>query len=200
VSENPSSAGDQQERLSSGERRSWFLAGLVEGEGSVCVCIKRHPTQRFGYYFQPEFFIYQHRERRELLEMAKEYFQAGGIRPKRGNPDVLVFSIISRKTLTATVVPFLQRYMRYSARKADYEKFALVIELMNRGRHREPHGLAGIARLAYSMNMNGKQRRNDLQTILDRILRGHTPDTPGRSEEMVRPPRRRGELGGTQTT
>jgi hypothetical protein len=135
VSEKPSSAGNQQESLSSEEYQSWFLAGLVEGEGSVTVAIKRHPTQRLGYYFQPEFFIYQHRERRALLEMAQEYFQAGRIRPKPGNPDVLVFSIISRADITAKVIPFLRDYMRYSA------------------------------------------RRLDLTTILDRILRGHTPDT-----------------------
>jgi hypothetical protein len=176
-SENLSSAGNQQERLSSKERRSWFLAGFVEGEGSVTVGIKKHPTQRFGYYFQPEFFIYQHRERRELLEMAQEYFGVGRIRPKPGNPDVLVFSVIPRASITAKVVPFLRDYMRYSARRADYEKFALVVDLMNGGRHREPEGLASIARLAYSMNMRGKQRRLDLQVILDRILRGHTPDT-----------------------
>jgi hypothetical protein len=177
VSENLDSAGNQQESLSSEEYRSWFLAGFVEGEGSVTVGIKRHPTQRLGYYFQPEFFIYQHRERRELLEMAQEYFGVGRIRPKPGNPDVLVFSIISRRDITAQVVPFLKRYMTYSARRADFEKFALVVELMNEKRHREPEGLAAIARLAYSMNMNGKQRRLSLEVILDRILRGHTPDT-----------------------
>jgi hypothetical protein len=109
--------------------------------------------------------------------MAQEYFGVGRIRPKPGNPDVLVFSVISRASITAKVVPFLRDYMRYSARRADYEKFALVVDLMNGGRHREPEGLASIARLAYSMNMRGKQRRLDLQVILDRILRGHTPDT-----------------------
>jgi LAGLIDADG DNA endonuclease family protein len=176
-SENLSSAGNQQERLSSEERRSWFLAGFVEGEGSVTVGIKKHPTQRLGYYFQPEFFIYQHRVRRDLLEMAQEFFGTGRIKPKPGNPDVLVFSIISRASITARVLPFLRDYMRYSARRADYEKFALVVDLMNEGRHREPEGLAAIAKLSYSMNMNGKQRRIDLQEILDRILRGHTPDT-----------------------
>jgi hypothetical protein len=177
VSENLDSADDQQERLSSEEHRSWFLAGFVEGEGSVTLGIKRHPTQRLGYYFQPEFFIYQHRMRRELLEMAQEYFGVGQIRPKPGNPDVLVYSIISRAAITAKVLPFLRMYTRYSSRKADFEKFALAVDLMNDGRHREPEGLAALARLAYSMNMNGKQRRLDLQTILDRILRGHTPDT-----------------------
>jgi hypothetical protein len=177
MSENLGGAGNQQERLSSEERRCWFLAGFVEGEGSVCVSIKRHPTARLGYYFQPEFFIYQHRERRELLEMAQKFFGTGRIRPKPGNPDVLVYSIIARPAITERVLPFLRTYMRYSARRPDYETFALVVGLMNRGVHRDPHGLARIARLAYSMNMRGKKRRLALDEILDRILRGHTPDT-----------------------
>jgi hypothetical protein len=200
VSENPDGADNQQESLSSEERRGWFLAGFVEGEGSVHVSIKRHPTLRLGNYFQPEFFIYQHRVRRELLEMAMEFFQVGRIRPKPGNPDVLVYSVISRLAITEHVLPFLRTYMRYSARTSDYETFGLVVDLMNRGVHREPRGLARIARLAYSMNMKGKQRRTALDEILDRILRGHTPDTPGRGEDMVRSPWRHGELGGTETT
>ncbi|MBC7098936.1 hypothetical protein H5T52_07435, partial [Candidatus Bipolaricaulota bacterium] len=52
---------NQQERLSKVEAKRWFLAGLIEGEGSFCVSIKQHPTARFGYYVDPEFFIYQHR-------------------------------------------------------------------------------------------------------------------------------------------
>jgi hypothetical protein len=200
VSENLGGADNQQESLSSEEQRCWFLAGLIEGEGSVHVSIKRHPAHRLGYYFQPEFFIYQHRLRRKLLELAMEFFQVGRIRPKQGNPDVLAYSVVSRLAITERVVPFLRTYMRYSARTHDYETFGRVVDLMNRGVHREPCGLARIARLAYSMNMKGKQRRMALDEILDRILRGHTPDTPGRSEEMVRSPWRHGELGGTETT
>jgi hypothetical protein len=55
-SENPDSADNQQERLSS-EARRWFLAGFVEGEGSVTVSIKRHGGKPFGLYIQPEFFV-----------------------------------------------------------------------------------------------------------------------------------------------
>jgi hypothetical protein len=177
VSENLDGADNQQESLSSEERRSWFLAGFVEGEGSVCVSIKRHPTARHGYYVQPEFFIYQHRSRRELLEMAQEYFGAGGIRPKPGNPDVLVYSIVARSVITERVLPFLRTYMRYSARRSDYETFGRVVGLINSGAHRDASGLARIVQLAYSMNMRGKQRRMSLDEILGRILRGHTPDT-----------------------
>jgi hypothetical protein len=51
------------------------------------------------------------------------------------------------------------------------------------------------------MNGEGKQRRRPIDEVLDRILRGHTLDAPeAGSKDMVRPSRRRGELGGTETT
>jgi hypothetical protein len=171
-------AGNQQERLSSEERRFWFLAGLVEGEGSVTLSIKTHPTKRFGCYLQPEFFIYQHRSRLGLLEMAQDYFQAGRIRPKPGNPDVLVFGIMARAVIADKVVPFLERCLELSARGDDYEKFIAAVRMLEAGVHRTPEGCAALVELAYSMNMAGKQRRLPIQQVLDRILRGHTPDAP----------------------
>ena len=132
--------------------------------------------------------------------MAREEFGAGTIYPKPGNDSVLVYSIHSRPVLSATVVPFLNRYMRFSARKDDFDRFRLILDLFALRAHRQPAGLARIVELAYAMNLNGKQRKRPIEDVLDRILRGHTPDAPGRGDEMVRPPRRRGELGGTETT
>ena len=53
-------ADNQQERLGSTESANWFLAGFIEGEGALCVSIKKHPTCRSGFYVDPEFFLYQH--------------------------------------------------------------------------------------------------------------------------------------------
>jgi hypothetical protein len=199
-SDNLDSADNQQERLSSEEARRWFLAGVVEGEGSVCVSVVQHPTAPFGYQVRPEFFLYQHRSRRALLEMAQEYFGCGTIRPKPGNPDVLVYSVLSRALVSERVIPFLRLCEHFSARTADFQKFAAVLRLFDAGLHRTREGLAVIVELAYSMNMDGKQRRRPLSHVLGRILRGHTSGAPGRSEDMVRPSWRHGELGGIQTT
>ena len=138
------------------ESRFWFLAGLVEGEGSVCLNLKRHPTVWSGYYVQPAFFLYQHRTRSSLLEMAKEYFGTGRIAPKPGNPDVLVYSIHSRRAISAKVVPFLEKCMALSARGADYEKFVAAVRLFEAGLHKDPWGLALTVDIAYAMNMEGK--------------------------------------------
>jgi LAGLIDADG endonuclease len=144
-SENLISAGNQQESLSSEERKRWFLAGLVEGEGSVTLSIKQQPTAGFGVYVQPEFFIYQHKLRRSLLEMAVEFFGAGRIRPKPGNPDVLVFSIISCPVLAASVVPFLRGYMGLSARRRDYELFCEAVELCIVGARKTARASCGLS-------------------------------------------------------
>jgi len=104
--DNPYGAANQQERLSVHEKKCWFLAGLIEGEGSLCISIKRDEPRTLGYLVQPEFFIYQHRVRRGLLELAQEVFGNGGIRPKQGNEDVLVYSIISRRIIVERVIPF----------------------------------------------------------------------------------------------
>jgi hypothetical protein len=172
-------ADNQQERLSSAEARRWFMAGVVEGEGSWCLSIKRHPNYTLGFYVQPEFFVYQHRRRRQLLEMAQEIFKCGRIWPKPGNPDVLVFAINSRANISAHVLPFMRQYMKFSSRRSDMELFEDAMYLFECGLHRRPAGLATIVEIAYAMNHEGKQRRRSIDEVLDRILRGHTLNAPG---------------------
>ncbi len=158
--------------------------------------IKTHRTVPLGFYVQPGFSFTQHRVRRPLLEMAKQEFRAGSILPMRGNEAVLVYAIHSRPALRERVIPFLETYMRYSARWGDLARFMTIMDLYDEGAHSTPAGLAQIVELAYAMNANGKQRKRLLEEVLDRILRGHTPDAPGRGDEMVRPPWRHGEPGG----
>src|SRR5437867_341217 len=171
-------ADNQQERLSNHEKKSWFLAGVIEGEGSMCISIKKHPTAKYGFLVDPEFFIYQHRNRRSLLDVAQEYFATGRIYPKPGNPDVLVYAITSRRSISEKVIPFLERYMLFSARREDILRYCQALQLFEQGMHRTQAGLATIVRLAYRMNHDGKQRQRPLEVVLDRILRGHTPDAP----------------------
>jgi hypothetical protein len=186
-SENPSSAVNQQERLSYHEERNWFLAGLIEGEGSLCVSIKDHKPSRFGYLVQPEFFLYQHKIRRGLLELAGSVFETGRITPKCGNEDVLVFSIVGRRRLIQTVLPFYERYMAFSCKKRDNQLFREIVMAMDRKQHHDPHGLVEIVEKAYQMNMVGKQRKRPKGVVIERILRDYTPNPLAQSgEDIVR--------------
>ena len=172
-------AAYQQERLSLTEQQRWFLAGFIEGEGSVCVSIKQHPTAQFGYYVDPEFFLYQHRAYPQLLELAKQMFGTGSIFPKQGNESVLVYAIANRRSIAEKVVPFLRSYMIFAPRKAVYDRFCEIVEAMERKEHHIAVGMARMVEKAYALNpvAKGKARKRSLQTVLDRILRDYTPDS-----------------------
>jgi LAGLIDADG endonuclease len=185
--DNPTSAANQQERLPTHEQKCWFLAGLIEGEGSLCVSIKNQPTARFGFLVDPEFFIYQHQIRRGLLELARSVFDAGRINPKPGNEVVLVFSITSTRLIVERVLPFYERYMAFSHRKRDYQLFREIVHAMLCKRHLDPHGMVEIVHKAYQMNMDGKQRKRPKAEVIGRILRDYTPNPLALSgEDIVR--------------
>jgi hypothetical protein len=174
-------ADNQQERLGSAESANWFLAGFIEGEGALCVSVKKHRTCRSGFYVDPEFSLYQHESGRRVLELAQQTFESGRIYPKPGNPKVLVYEISSTHALREKVVPFFERYIvPFSCKRPTFEQFREVLEAMERGEHLVPSGLAEIVKKAYAMSPNskGKARTRPLEDVLARILRGHTSDIP----------------------
>ena len=179
-------AAHQQERLSFTEQQRWFLAGFIEGEGSVCVSIKQHPTAQFGFYVDPEFFLYQHRAYPQMLELAKEMFGTGAIFPKQGNERVLVYALVSRKSIAEKLVPFLRSYMGFAPRKPVYDRFCEIVEAMERKQHHTARGMAQIVEKAYALNpvAKGKARKRSLQQVLDRILRDYTPDSGPTPEKI----------------
>ena len=186
--DNAMGAANQQERLSTHEAKRWFLAGFIEGEGSLCVSIKAHAGSRFGWLVDPEFFLYQHKSGLAVLELAREIFGTGRITPKPGNENVLVYAIASRRSLREQVIPFFEKYMVYSAKRPIFERFKEIVEAMEyRKEHQTPEGLVRIVEKAYAMNpaSKGKERKRPLQEVVERILRDHTPDAPTSVEVKI---------------
>jgi hypothetical protein len=174
-------ADNQQERLGSAEAASWFLAGFIEDEGSLCVSVKRHPTCRHGYYVDPGFFLYQHESGRAILELAQRTFSSGRIYPKSSSPHVLTYEVSSTEVLRERVIPVFERYVvPFSCKRETFTRFREILEMMERKEHLRDDGLAEIVRKVYSMNpaSKGRGRLRPLDDVLSRILRGHTSDIP----------------------
>ncbi len=173
------SAVNQQERLRITEGSKWFLAGLIEGEGSLCISVKEHPTARFGYYIDPEFFLYQHKAAREVLDLAQATFQTGRIFPKPGNEDVLVYSITSRRSIIERVIPFYRSYVipyGSTIKRKNFEMFRDVVIALENGDHKTQEGALRIVELAYSTNHTSKQRKRPKEKVIRRILRDQMPN------------------------
>lgn len=160
------------------ENEKWFLAGVIEGEGSFCASIKHYKYKnRLITTIDPEFFIYQHQIRRGLLEIALKVFGVGRIRPKFGNESVLEYQVTSTKQIYEIIIPFLNQYMRYSFRKSDIDKFKQITDAVYHKQHLTKEGRIKLVDLAYSMNMNGKNRRIPKADVINRILRDYTLST-----------------------
>ena len=180
------SADNQQEGLFITEEFKWFFAGLIEGEGSICISLKQHPTARFGYYIDPEFFLYQHKSARELLDQAKTFFGTGNISPKPGNEDVLVYKITSRRSIIEKVIPFFEKYMRYGSniKRQNFLMFKKATLALENKAHKTLEGTLRLVDLAYSTNHAGKQRKRKKEEVIERILRDYTPNSKDDLEKI----------------
>lgn len=170
VGDNVMSADNQQERL-----KSW-IAGFVDGEGCFHVAINAQPRMTLGSQVLPEFRVVQHERDAETLSRIKETLGCGRVVRNRNNSgNCLELRVRGTQDLNK-VVQFFRQYPLQTTKRHNFEKFAQVIELMNRCKHLTPEGIRVIAHIASQMN-----RRQDR-----RILRDYTLDTRN-GEDIVRP-------------
>jgi hypothetical protein len=83
-----------------------FLAGLIEGEGSVNASTKKTKNAKFGFCIDPEFSLTQQMDNVEVLYLALCIFHTGRIHYKAGSRSTLVFTIQNTLSLKEKVIPF----------------------------------------------------------------------------------------------
>jgi len=129
--------------------KKFFLAGLIEGEGTLTVVVRKRENLKFGISVDPEFYLYQHKKRKKLLELAKQIFGTGSIYSKHGSKNALVFAIRDRRTIHEKVIPFFERYVlpfgvKYNAMFPYYKE---LVELMMQKAHLRKDGIAKLLKL-----------------------------------------------------
>ena len=158
TSENPLSADNQQERPGIDE----WIVGFTDGEGCFSIAIVRNRVCRLGWQVQHEFSVTQSASSLEALELIREFFRCGTIIPNRRrdnhNDLMLRFSVKRRSDLVGVVVPFFTDHPLRTAKRADFARFQLILDLMEEGRHLESSGLAEIATITESMNRRRRSR------------------------------------------
>jgi hypothetical protein len=127
-----------------------WVVGFVDGEGCFHVGINAHKEMSIGYQVLPEFTIVQHQRDVQLLYALKEFFGCGVVRRNHG--DRLSLRVRGLKHLQQIVVPFFVSNPLQSRKRADFDKFRSVVELMANDRHLALDGLAEIRRIAKQMN------------------------------------------------
>jgi LAGLIDADG endonuclease len=152
-SDNVTGADNQQERLDG------YIAGYVDGEGSFSVSVQRNRTCRVGFQLVPEFHVSQNGDRAQVLELIRDRFGCGYIKPNSKRDRALVLVVRERRALLDSVIPFFERVPLLSSKRADFEKFANIVRRMAQGQHRMLAGFGELLELALSMNGGGRFRQ-----------------------------------------
>ena len=167
-SDNPTSGDNQQETLVPRlELDPMWVVGFVDGEGCFSVSIHRnlHVRRTFGWQIQAAFQVYQHERHRVVLEAMAQFFRLGRIRPKGPASRVLTYSVWAASDLEEVIVPFFEQNPLV-VKKDDFCKFAWIVRSMRQKEHLTTEGFERIARMAFSMNDQGKQRARSLNDVL----------------------------------
>ncbi len=80
------------------------------------------------------------------------------------------FVVRRRVDLVERVIPFIEAHPLRTRKRADFEKFAQIVWMVDNGCQLTRDGLIEIAEIAQTMN------RRKSRAELIRILRGHTPE------------------------
>src|SRR5579872_4931248 len=157
-SENPSGAGNQQERPGIEQ----WVVGFVDGEGCFSISVVRNAGCALGWQVQHEFSVTQAATSRPALELLVGVFGCGYLIENTRNDNhrelLLRFSVKRRSDLLRRVVPFFEENPLITAKRLDFERFAGVLRFMEDGGHRTEEGLSSIARLTEQMNRRQRSR------------------------------------------
>ena len=167
-SDNPSGAGNQQERPSS---PAWldaippdlghYVAGFVDGEGSFNVPIRRERDRGLPFRVSLSFNVSQ--VGREAPELLRSIFGVGTV---RGRGDgVFYFEVTRPVDLEERVFPFFERFPIRGPKAKDLAVFRQITELVQSGRHLSSRGIGAVLALRGPMNRGGKRRRTDDEII-----------------------------------
>ena len=85
-----------------------------------------------------------------VLELIQAYLGVGTV-TKHGK-DSMFYVVRSREVLTNVIIPHFVKYPLLTQKRADFELFKLVVELMNKKEHLTKEGLNKIVAIKASMN------------------------------------------------
>ena len=141
-----------------------YISGYVDGEGCFTVTFSRRTKAKLGWELRPSFSVSQNEDRRQVLDIIREYFGCGSIRRDFADK-TLKFEIRDHNDLVSKVIPHFERFPLLSKKQKDLELFRTICAIIHEAKHLEKDGFAEVVKLAYVMNGSGKRKRTQEEII-----------------------------------
>lgn len=129
-----------------------YIVGLVDGEGSFHINIRRWPKNKNGYSVSAEFSMDLLDEDVEILRSLQQTLECGTVIPKRQRKDKwrlqARYHVTNLKDINEIIVPFFKENPpQFPTKKTDFEVWCQILELMNAGKHLTNEGLEKVLEL-----------------------------------------------------
>ena len=141
-----------------------YITGYVDGEGCFTVTFNQKAKALLGWELRPSFSVSQNEDRRQVLDIIKEYFGCGYIR-RDYHDKTVKFEVRDHNNLVQKVIPHFDKFPLLSSKQKDFELFRKICELVDQDKHLNKNGYVEILNLAYGMNGSGKRRRTKEEII-----------------------------------
>lgn len=135
---------------------SWYIVGLVDGEGCFAVTISNHKTKRLGKDARMIFEIEMRGDERSLLERLQYTWNCGLIYdlryPRYGWKPHVKYAIKSHKDIFRVLIPFFKKYPLQGKKRKDFEDFCRAAEVFRQKRHLTKEGIKELEEIRKFMN------------------------------------------------
>ena len=135
-----------------------YITGYIDGEGCFTVTFNRKMKALLGWELRPSFSVSQNENRRQVLDIIREYFGCGYIRRDYSDKTVK-FEVRDHNDLMTKIIPHFEKFPLLSSKQKDFELFKKICKMVDSKLHLEREGFIKIIQLAYQMNGSGKRKR-----------------------------------------
>jgi len=130
----------------------WFVVGLTDAEPSFGVIITKDVSRPLGFVISISFEIGLNKKDLDLLNKVKNTLGVGNIYFNKDD-NTYKFKVSNITDINNIIIPFFKKYSLMSQKRADFEVFVKIIDIMLNKGHLTSDGLQEIVNLKASLNL-----------------------------------------------
>lgn len=135
-----------------------YIVGLTDGEGCFYVNVWNSSAYRAGAAVQLHFHLKLQASDRKLLEAVREHMGCGAVyfqkETRANHTHCYRYTVSAQRDILRTVIPFFKKHpLQSPSKRASFERFCAIAELIEAGIHRNIDGIQQIRALKAGMNL-----------------------------------------------
>lgn len=131
---------------------NWFIAGLIDAEGSFGVNLIKKDSRKLGYIIITYVELGMNYKDKALIYQIKETLDSGNIY-YNSKDKTYKWKVSNIDQINNKIIPHFKKYFLLTQKRADFEIFTKVVSIIKAKEHLTFEGLQEIVNLKASLNL-----------------------------------------------